>query len=185
MNERKVKKVKVQKLTPEAMRPFGKVIGPQTGGTLDSDPLSDYWDDAAGLSIGKDTKISYWVIRSRAFRVAEIERHVKTQRMYIPLKGTSIFVFAPGREKADDPDALPSIDEIQAFLMDGTSAVVLDPGVWNWIPLPLTETATFLLLLKRGVSSRNIGSFSKKNLAGSLQVVDLVKTFGIELELSL
>ena len=40
--------------------------------------------------------------------------------------------------------------------MSAGQAVLLHPGSWHWAPFPLTETATFLLILRAETSYHDI-----------------------------
>jgi len=140
--------IKAEKLTPESFRPFGDVIGPQaTKPTVSTDILS-FWDLVAELRM-MDAEVGCLIVKSRPFTFGKMERHVKTTEMFIPMGSCSIFPLAPA-SRLDDPEATPSPDEVRAFVMDGTAAVLLKEGVWHWAPFPLTDLGTYLVLLRKG-----------------------------------
>lgn len=141
------KVVKAEKLTPEGFKPFGTVLVPQTEKPTITSEVLDCWD-VKDLGLG-DGLVQYITVKSRPFAFSKMERHVKTPEVLIPLDGSGIFPLAPA-SKLDDPKALPPVDEITAFVLDGTKAVILEKGVWHWPPFPITETASYLVMFRKG-----------------------------------
>ncbi|MEM1588935.1 MAG: ureidoglycolate lyase [Candidatus Bathyarchaeia archaeon] len=139
-----MKEISVKLLTKEKFEPFGKVIElPDIKPTISNQAL-DYWGALADLEIEKP-QVSFLVVKKRDFIIDRMERHVKPTEVFIPLEGTSVFPVAPplgGRRKDEVP-----IDEIAAFLLDGSKGVVMKKGTWHWVPFPTTEKATFAVIL--------------------------------------
>lgn len=142
------KVVRAEKLTAESFKPFGSVLGPQRGKPTVTSEILDFWDLIAELRM-ENPEAGYLVVKPRPFTFSDMERHVKTPEGFVPLGGCSIFPLAPPGD-LDDPKALPDVDEISAFIMDGTKAVILKKGVWHWAPFPLGEAVSFLVILRRG-----------------------------------
>ena len=163
--------IKAEKLTAENFRPFGEVIGPQaTKPTVSTDILS-FWDLVAELRT-RDAEVGYLIVKYRPFTFGKMERHVKTTEMFVPMGSCSIFPLAPA-SRLDDPEATPSLEEVRAFVMDGTAAVLLKEGVWHWAPFPLTELGTYLVLLRKGT------------VESDLDIKDLEATRGVTFKVTL
>lgn len=148
------KSIKAEWLTSESFKQFGSIVGPQREKPTVTSEILDFWDLVAELNM-KNAEVGYLVVRSRPFLFDKMERHVRTTEMFIPMGGCSIFPLAPAAG-LDDPDALPLIDEIKAFILDGSSAVILKRGVWHWAPFPLSQSAAYLVLLEKGTVEKDL-----------------------------
>jgi len=126
----------------------------------------------ADVDFGKDLQISFVRFGQRPFVLTRMERHVKGPEVFIPMEGCSIFCLAPARD-LDDPDAIPSPDEVTGFIIDGTTAVIVNKGVWHWAPFPITKQASFLLLLRKGTVETD------------LTIKDIYKETGIKMTLEI
>lgn len=145
MSGRSIKELKVIPLTKKDFEPFGTLIEvPEAGPTI-SDASLDYWGGLADLDI-ENPQVSFLRVKRREFLLDRIERHVNITEVFIPLEGMSIFPVAPPRG-VDDLKAEVPLDEIKAFLLDGSKGIVFKKGAWHWPPFPLTETATFAVIL--------------------------------------
>jgi len=148
------KEIKAKFFTPEEFKPFGTIIGlPKAKPTVSVSSL-DYWDEVAPLP-NEDRAISYLLCKRKAFEFDSMERHVKTVEVFVPLRGCSIFPFAPP-SKLDDLKAKPDISKIEAFIMDGTQAIVMHKGTWHVPPIPLTEEATFVVIFRKGTAKEDL-----------------------------
>jgi ureidoglycolate lyase len=85
-------------------------------------------------------------VKKRDFSLDQIERHVRLTEALIPLEGTSMVPLAPPKD-AEDPKAKVPLNESVAFLLDGSKGVVMKKGTWHWAPFPITEKATFAVML--------------------------------------
>jgi len=148
------KEIKAKFLTIEGFKSFGTIIGLPTVKPTVSVTSLDYWDEVAPLS-NEDRAISYILCKRKAFEFDSMERHVKTTEMFVPLKGYSIFPFAPP-SKLNDPKAKPDIDKIEAFIMDGSQAIVMHKGTWHVPPIPLTEEAAFVIIFRKGTAKEDL-----------------------------
>lgn len=134
-----MKEINVKLLTKENFEPFGNVIELPSIKPAISNEALDYWGALADLDIEKP-QISFLVVKKRDFIIDKMERHVKPTEVFIPLEGTSVFPVAP-------PKAEVPVDEIAAFLLDGSKGVVMKKGTWHWVAFPTTEKATFAVIL--------------------------------------
>jgi ureidoglycolate lyase len=139
------REIKVKPLTREGFKPYGTLIEAPEAKPAISDAALDYWGGLAGLDIERP-QVSFLKVKRREFLLDRIERHVRITEVFIPLEGVSIFPVAPPRD-VENPKAEVPLNEIEAFLLDGSKGIVFKKGAWHWPPFPLTETATFAVIL--------------------------------------
>jgi hypothetical protein len=110
----KVHELKVEPLTAEAFKPFGKLFDarerPPHRRTL-------IYDQGFNVD-GKTTVGVIWQpYAGRTFM--QMERHFNVTQAFIPMDGSiSVVAVAPPTD-LDDPEALPTSDRVRAFLIDG------------------------------------------------------------------
>jgi len=165
----KVHTIHAEPLTSSGFGPFGQVLGPKerepvtnrtflekglvrirdkipAGRVSDFDVL-DYWPGIADLS--RDVlKLGYLRPRLRPLRFSWMERHLKGTQAFIPIGGKRSLLPVAPRGDLNDEFALPDLDEIRAFLLDGARGVNLRVGTWHWTPFPLEENAAFIILVR-------------------------------------
>jgi ureidoglycolate lyase len=140
-----MKEVKVRILNQRNFKPFGIVIEPPSTKPAISNMALDYWGALARLDIDKP-QVSFLIVKKREFILNQIERHVKLTEVFIPLKGTSVFPVAPPKN-VENLQANVPVDEVTAFLLNGGKGIVMKKGTWHWPPFPITEEATFAVIL--------------------------------------
>ena len=67
----------------------------------------------------------------------------------------SVIAVAPPYD-ADDPAAVPKLDEVRAFVLDGSMGVNLHPGTWHWTPFPLDVRSDFIILVRESVAEDDL-----------------------------
>ena len=140
--------VKAEVLTREKFKPFGKLIEkPSSPAEVARDYL-DWWGGLYDLDFADTASLGYLEIRRREFVINELERHVKAAEIFIPVEGVSIMPFAPAGNP-DNPNETPSLDELTAFIVDGTQGMVIEKGVWHFPPFPLTQRMGFVLTVRK------------------------------------
>ena len=87
------------------------------------------------------------------------------------MHGQSIMIV--GLSKNSNPEEQLDLGTINAFYLDGTSGINLKPGVWHWIPYPLSDEANFILV--RGDET------NKKDC----EIIDLKEKMNLELNIVL
>jgi ureidoglycolate lyase len=133
-------------VTPEAFRPYGRVVLAPTATPTASDPSFRYWSDLAHYGVEGETEIGLCTVyRQEDDRVAWMERHDRTPEILIPV---------------DAPFVLPVMDgagRVEAFRVDPGEAVVIDPGVWHSACRPVgAEEATYFVLFRRGTPAEDV-----------------------------
>lgn len=144
--------LKVERLTAEAFEPFGRVLSrPETPPNAAREDL-DAWlgySDLMGLE-ASSPRIAYLHVRRNDCPLNQLERHCQAAEGFFPLEGCSVIIVARCSDP-NDGDAVPDERTIRAFLLDGSTGILLPPGSWHWAPYPVTEAATFLLLHGRDI----------------------------------
>lgn len=145
-------RIKVQALTPEVFRSYGIVLDrPQSNPDAEREDL-DAWigfSDLLGLEKMQPV-LTYLHCKRHSLPVDRMERHCQGAEAFIPLSGTSILIAAPVGNP-DDPDDQPDMSKVKAFLLDGSAGVFLPRGSWHWAPFPITEDATFILIMDKNI----------------------------------
>jgi len=140
-----MRELRVKSLEKKYFEPFGTLIELPEGEPAISDSSLDYWGRLADLDIERP-QVSFLVVKKRDFLLEKMERHVRITEVFIPLEGISAFPIAPPKD-VDDPEARVPSNEIEVFLLDGSKGIVLKKGTWHWPPFPVTEKATFAVIL--------------------------------------
>ena len=136
--------IPVKPLTKEGFAPYGNAIIIPTDGNPDRPTdrfnfwpkLSLYRCDSGVFQIGISTFFK------RPFRLANMERHFKTEEFMTPLTGQIIIVFAPN--KVVDGKDQPDFEKAEAFLINQTQSVVVGKNVWHWTPMPLQTEVSII-----------------------------------------
>lgn len=180
-------RLKAQPLDEATFAPFGEIIGPRSrppvtnrdllarGLVRIEHPVSedriadfdvlDYWAPVADIST-ETMKLGFLQPRRRALEVGWFERHLRGTQSFLPLGGgRSLFVLAPPNDPFDGA-APPQLEDVRAFVLDGSVGINLKLGTWHWTPFPLTEGASFAILVRRDAA------------ADDLNMIDLVATHG-------
>lgn len=170
----RVARIKVERLTPEAFAPFGEVIQKPSGkSTVAMEGVLDYWDQVCLLDLGGGTpQLGFLATYARAFRFDALERHVRSDEVFIPLEGVSIFALCPAANP-DDPREVPDLARARAFVLDGSAGVNLSRGVWHAAPMPLTPKATFALVMRKGTVEEDIDIRDLRSAVGATCEVEI------------
>jgi ureidoglycolate hydrolase len=139
------KEIRIQRLTRAAFKPFGTFLGKTetVAPSAKRKDLTAWLNISDFLDLHSKGSIGFLeVYRQEKFSLGTLEYHEKCAEAFLPLSGASVLVVAPlGREMG-----ILNEEEIQAFLLDGTSGVFIPKGVWHWAPLAISDKADFLML---------------------------------------
>ena len=131
MAEPQIKKVKIEKLTEEAFEPFGEVLGPKVVAPSAKSPsggiawFSNYSVDGTALVA---FNIKPYKKPPTEYLCHRLEQHRDVTQAMIPLEGKpGVLLVAPPTPWRSQPE----IDEFKAFLLDGSSGVVLNKLTWH------------------------------------------------------
>jgi ureidoglycolate hydrolase len=116
----KVLQIRAELLSAEAYRPFGQVIGL----------------DRVQMKIVNDRfRMSTITAKWRPLRITHLSRHLKSSQALIPLGGRAslVVVASPGVDFHSPAD----LQQVRAFINDGSCGVNVDLGTWHTALMPL------------------------------------------------
>lgn len=174
MEKLKVMELKVSRLDKKTFAPYGEIIGPQkVKADLENDDIG-FYPGISYIELTKQGGMFSWleVKKPREFICENLERHLNCSESMIPFGGCSICVVALS-EDMKDPKSSVDVDSIKAFFMDGSLAVNLKKGAWHWIPYPISEKASFIVV------------FEKETHKKDLEIIDLKKDYNVSVKLIL
>jgi len=166
--------IKVENLSDKSFEPYGAVIEPKASKPTFSNSDLNLWFGIDDIKLNSGVAQICWLeVKSRRpFVCDKLECHMNCSETIIPMSGQSIIVVGLFKGKPGY-DSLPDINSIEAFFIDGTKGVNLKPGVWHWLPYPLSGKAHFALVLKKGTPEED------------LRIVDLNKELSMSIKLVL
>ena len=151
-------------LSAERFAPFGTLLAqPQSTPSLERGDIT-FWNKTADLSgLAGSGVAGHLIAHRRELNLTQVERHLHTPEAFIATAGRSLMVvgkpgdldpgsFNPGNPESGNLDT----DALCVFEMAAGQAILLHPGSWHWAPFPITETATFLLILRAETSDHDI-----------------------------
>jgi len=120
----------VQPMSAETFAPYGQIVIERGDVALDID--------------GGKASMTAQTVEARPMIFDFLGRHQRSEQFFAPL-GTrkSIIAVAP---PCDNGTALPDINKLAAFLVDGECAFKLHRGTWHASAFPLNEKASFLVM---------------------------------------
>lgn len=144
--------LRVQPLDQESFAPYGEIIGERGEIPVDL--------DGGALTVIAQT------VEPRPLSFDFLGRHQRTEQVFVPLGGATSILAVAAPSAADS--ALPEIDRMAAFLLDGKQAVKLYRGTWYASAFPLGEQATFIVLDRQGTLEED---YDLRDLKTSLGIV--------------
>jgi ureidoglycolate lyase len=177
----RVHTIRIQPLTAEAFAPFGTVIdvGERAPNYVAASG-TEGWHVAfeSGRPLVSLLRTPYQGLRFRT-----MERHFHVSQAFIPLGGqrAAVAVAPPSAE----PDEVPRLDAIRAFLLDGSKGYVLHKGTWHSLDrFPLRPPDTrFVMLTDHETQADLTAAYGAGKPATLTQEVDLERVFGVTIEL--
>jgi ureidoglycolate hydrolase len=147
-----VTELKILPLTSTAFADFGKVLNKVGGDPMGHSAEFNYWGKLGEFHIDGRISSGHLVAFQRPAVVRRLESHARTPEILVALEGDSALCLArPGISPNDGRGG------IQAFLLARGDAIVLHPGTWHWIPVPIgCATAAFLVLFAEGTEDNDI-----------------------------
>jgi ureidoglycolate lyase len=142
----------IQPMTPEAFAPYGELVSERGQVALDLD--------------GGTPNVAAQTVEPRPMKFDFLGRHMRSEQFFAPLGGAkSVIAVAPPSE---DGEAIPDVNRMAAFLVDGTGAFKLHRGTWHVSAFPVNGSATFLVLDREKTLEED---FDLRDLKTSLGVV--------------
>ncbi len=143
--------VPVRRATPEALAPYGQVIGHDP--SVAPMPI-DFYDGAAKVRRVVDFRAEGVIempvvtLQRRPLEVRWMERHFKHTQAFVSL-GAKPFVacFAPPNDRE-----LPDLDRVEAFLFDGSAGFMMHIGTWHEFPFALVDDTVLMVILTKAAT---------------------------------
>ena len=187
-----VRNVTSEPLNADQFAPFGDVLAPRetrldnrdllamgyarmsddvADSRLDDFDVLDYWGGIANIS-QEPMRLGYLRPKKRDLAFSWFERHLKGTQTFVPLKGArSVIAVAPPYE-SNNPEELPKLDEVRAFVLDGSMGINLHPGTWHWTPFPLDDQSDFIILVRESVAEDDLNFIDlEKRLNARVQIL--------------
>ena len=163
--------IKVESLNYKSFVPYGKILGPSENKPTFSSNEFDLWFGIDNVESNEGIAQFCWfeVKERRPFICDKFERHLKCSEAMIPVSGQSIIIVSLSKNNTDDTASL-DLETLKAFYLDGTKGINLKPGVWHWIPYPVSNQAHFILVLREGTDKDD------------LEIMDLNKKFDLSIK---
>ena len=147
-SQHKIHTLIAQQATPEALAPFGYVLGYNPG--VDAMPI-DFYDGTvkvrrvAEFISDEQTEMPVVTIQRRPLELRYVERHFKHTQAFIPLGGKPfVAVMAPPSDSE-----MPRIEDLKAFVFDGQAGFVMKLGTWHEFPYALVNDTNLIVILRR------------------------------------
>lgn len=144
-------RIKVKELTAENFAPYGQIIDLNKSGGGKSEGSIDYWPKYAITTTPPQAGILE-IRKTADSRITNLERHLLYDEVFIPVDGMAIMPFAPAAD-LDNLDAKPDVSTLEAFLIDGTKAMVIKKGVWHYPAKPITDAIRFFMIVSEECSA--------------------------------
>lgn len=130
----------------ESFRRFGVFVAAAEGAPIPEGSAFSYKEKVGVMATRGSTSVGILRAVGRSPEFHEMERHVATPEMLVALEGDVLVPVAPANHPAEAADARA----IEVFRLRQGEAVILDPGVWHWLPYPLSPEAAVLVVFKEG-----------------------------------
>jgi len=176
--------VKVQTPTPEKLAKYGTVLGYNP----DVEPLPiEFYGGAAKVrrvaefrAVG-EIEMPITTLQRRPFEVNYMERHPLHTQAFVSLGGKPfVACFAPPNEKE-----LPDLDEVEAFLFDGSAGFMMHENTWHEFPFAvLDDTQLMVILTKQATEGLVKDNMIQNEAVGpDIEKRDLKQRLGVTLRL--
>jgi ureidoglycolate hydrolase len=148
-----MKTVRIERATAGNVKPFGTlVVRPRAKATSKTGMLT-YWKQRARFSLaGGKGEVGFLIARPHRGVYRVLETHLKTPEILIALNCDINMPVAPAaRRKRDKPD----VTKVRAFRVARGSAIVLNRGVWHYLPQPVGRRPAEILVVFADNTSAN------------------------------
>lgn len=144
-------KLKVEPLTPASFAPFGEVISTATARDEYKINLgtTTRFHDISRVDVGDEDgapiiSIFRGTPRPMPIEIKMMERHPLGSQAFVPLSGQKFLIVVA---EGSDP---PALEDLRAFISDGTQGVTYAKNVWHHPLLVLEPESDFLIVDRSG-----------------------------------
>jgi ureidoglycolate lyase len=154
--------IEPQLASVQALAPYGTLVVPTEDGAV-------FDAQSAQLQLAQGTPRFYLMtLKKRGMQVTHITRHTKVTQCLMATNGQRWFVLLGEPNEADNPQAVPAENTLQAFELSGLQALSLHRGTWHAGPYFLSEELVFANL---ELADTNINDHHTVRLATSVTLV--------------
>jgi ureidoglycolate hydrolase len=145
----------IEKLSPQAFAPFGRVVMPPRDDPNATGPGWRWWAEVSLLA-GEDRVwgIGWLDLTPAPPRFDWAERHFRTEEAVFATS-SDLLVYVGPAEHPERPERLCELEQFRVFRVPAGSGVVLNRGVWHGAPLALRPTTAVVLILE-GTGERDV-----------------------------
>ncbi|RMF10419.1 MAG: ureidoglycolate hydrolase [Alphaproteobacteria bacterium] len=178
-----IRKIPVVRATRENLDGLGQLIDIEPG---DAKLQTAFYEGTVrvyspcSFMSDEDTEIVVASVDRRPLKVRWLERHFKHTQTFFPFSGRPFIVVMAPPTTGD----LPDIDEVRAFLFDGTGGFMMHVGTWHEFPFALVDDTRLAILLRKE-ATRNLlkdAAIAGEAHGPDLDKKDIVQRLGIEFE---
>lgn len=176
--------VKVQSATPEKLAKYGKVLGYDPN--VEPLPIDFYGGAAKVRRVAEfraqgEIEMPITTLQRRPFEVQYMERHPLHTQSFISLGGKPfVACFAPPNDKE-----LPDLDQVEAFLFDGSAGFMMHENTWHEFPFALVDDTQLMVILTKqateGLVKDNV--IQNEAVGPDIQKRDLKQRLGVSIRL--
>jgi len=130
---------------------WGQVVELPKGEPMFQSEILSYWDGIASLQIDGEAGLGWFELIRRPFQGTEVECHWSTQEALLCFKGAAICLVG---EPVESQRITPA--SFCPFLVEEGQGFIFSPGTWHALPYPLTESAVFWVIFKKGTPQQDL-----------------------------
>jgi ureidoglycolate lyase len=144
---------KTTPLTTESFAPFGQLI--TVPDELEVEPGAVHgWSRMATAEFPGEVEVGWLKVVKRPAEVSQMEHHLGTPEMLVPLDVPLLVPVAPADENAD---AIPDPDRIEAFVVEPGQALIFDKSGWHWLAFPMEgESGACLIIFAKDTPDHDL-----------------------------
>lgn len=148
------RKITVKPLTKEAFTPYGEVISKGGEHSIINQGTGKKWNELVHFDMSHENgTVNLGILRTMSIPLTfnQMERHLFTSQIFIPLGGkSSLVAVASANDKDPDPDT------VEVFLMAGDQGVSFTRKVWHHTLFPLESDTDYILMMRGGFIGKDV-----------------------------
>lgn len=133
-------------ISEENFRRFGRVAVRPSSEPLAADDTFAFWSDVANYEIDGETEIGFCTVYGHDRNLVDwMERHQRTPEVLVPIDGAFVL------------PVMTDAEEVEAFLVEPGTAVVIGQGVWHSACKPVgRDETTYFVVFRRGTPAEDV-----------------------------
>ena len=125
----RIVEVPVEPLTHNGFAPFGQIVGVLEGEPAWKRPRLTSWRMKFSMAGHPDLKMLRYHFQDMEFDM--MENHITHTETRIPLSGGQFVMAVAAPTEPMDQSVKPNVEDIHAFLIDGTEGIMFWRGTWH------------------------------------------------------